>query len=194
MNKELWQRFEGWLSEHAPADAEWLLPPASVAEIDGLEEALGFPLHPDLRELLELHNGTSPRSGGAQPGAFLFWYSPLTTEGIIAAHRNVLSVLDDAREADEEDIVLGMMAHPRWVPFAENICGDIVFLDHREQQAGEIGLMSYGSPQYQLLWPSMDVMWEELYASVKEGSLLRPVGMQPSVEDGRILRWRGVPG
>ncbi|GAA1901833.1 SMI1/KNR4 family protein [Streptantibioticus ferralitis] len=194
MNKELWQRFEGWLSEHAPADAAWLLPPATAAEIDHLEEALGFPLHPDLKDLLKLHNGTSSRSGGAQPGAFLFGYSPLATEGIIAAHRNVLAVLEGAREEDEEDLVLGIMVHPRWVPFAEDICGDIVFLDHREQHEGQIGLLSYGSPQYEPLWPSMDVMWEQVYASTEGGTPLRPVDMQPSVEDGRILRWSVVLG
>ncbi|MEU1628067.1 SMI1/KNR4 family protein [Streptomyces sp. NPDC020096] len=192
MNKESWQRFEGWLSKHAPADAAWLLPPATAAEIDHLEEALGFSLHPDLKDLLKLHNGTSPRSGGAQPGAFLFGYSPLTTDGIISSYRDMLAVLDNAREEYEGDIALGAMAHPRWVPFAEDICGDIVFLDQREQHEGRIGLMSYGSPQYEPLWPSMDVMWEQVYASAEGGTPLRPVSMKPSVEHGGILRWSVV--
>ncbi len=192
MNTESWQRFEGWLSEHAPADAAWLLPPATAAEIHHLEEALGFPLHPDLKDLLKLHNGTSPRDGGADPGAFLFDFSPLTTEGIIAAHRDMLAVLESAREQDEEDLVLGIMVHPRWVPFGQDICGDIVFLDHREENAGRIGTLSYGSPQYQPLWPSMDAMWEQVYASLKAGAPLRPVNMKPSVEDDGILRWSVV--
>ncbi len=52
-----WDRFASWLSAHCPIDHAALRPAATTEEIRTLEIRLGFPLHPQLRALLERHNG-----------------------------------------------------------------------------------------------------------------------------------------
>ncbi|WP_345553738.1 SMI1/KNR4 family protein [Streptomyces lannensis] len=67
-----WGRFASWLSVHCPVDHASLRSPASAKEIRALEAQLGFPLHPQLRALLERHNGVMKRPNQTitTPGPF----------------------------------------------------------------------------------------------------------------------------
>lgn len=115
---ELWQRFDGWLAEHAPGDHESLRPGCPDGEIRRLEDGLGFSLHEDVRTTLALHNGVTMRGASTEPGAFLLGYSLLDVDGILEAHRDLVAMVEDAREAGEEDLVVGRIADRQWVPFS----------------------------------------------------------------------------
>ncbi|MFJ3823407.1 SMI1/KNR4 family protein [Streptomyces nodosus] len=185
----LWRSFENWLAEHAPGDYETLLPAVSEGDIERLEDGLGFSVHEDMRTILRLHNGVTIRRASTEPGAFLLGYSLLDADGILAAHRDLVSMVDDAREEGDEELVVGRIADSQWVPFAQNMSGDLLFVDHRYHHAGEIGEISFGDPEYQLLWPRMDLMMADLCNSVKTRTPVTAVPRVPSVHAGRMLEW-----
>ena len=187
---ELWQRFENWLAEYAPGDYASLRPGASQDEVKRLEDGLGFSLHEDVRTTLRLHNGVTARRSGTEPGAFLLGYSLLDVDGVLEAHRDLLSLLEEAGEEGEEDLVVGRMAHRQWVPLARSVTGDMLFVDHRGHYLGEIGEMSFGDPEYRLLWPRMDLMLEDLCASVENRTPVTSVARVPTVYEERMIDWR----
>jgi cell wall assembly regulator SMI1 len=186
---ELWRHFENWLAEHAPGDYASLQPGASQDDIKRLEDNLGFPLHTDVRTTLELHNGVSARTASTEPGAFLLGYSLLDVEGVLAAYRDLLAVLEEAREQGEEELAVGRMAHRQWVPLAQGMTGDLLFVDHRPHYWGEIGEMSFGDPEYRLLWPRMDLMLEALCSSVENRTPVTSIPRVPSLYEGRMIDW-----
>jgi cell wall assembly regulator SMI1 len=190
---ELWQRFDGWLAEHAPGDHESLRPGCPDGEIRRLEDGLGFSLHEDVRTTLALHNGVTMRGASTEPGAFLLGYSLLDVDGILEAHRDLVAMVEDAREAGEEDLVVGRIADRQWVPFARDVSGDLLFVDHRHHHWGEIGEMSFGDPEYRMLWPRMDLMLMDLCDSVEKGAPLTPVPRVPALYEGRMLEWHIRP-
>ncbi|MFD8392416.1 SMI1/KNR4 family protein [Streptomyces sp. NPDC059680] len=187
---QLWRSFENWLAEHAPGDYGSLLPGCSEEDIQRLEDGLGFSVHEDVRTTLELHNGVTVRSASTEPGAFLLGYSLLDVDGILAAHRDLVSMVEDAREEGEEDLVVGRIADREWVPLAQNISGDLLFVDHRYHCAGELGEMSFGDPEYRMLWPRMDLMMADLCRSVETRTPVTAVPRVPSVHEGRMLEWQ----
>ncbi|MFI6284457.1 SMI1/KNR4 family protein [Streptomyces sp. NPDC051018] len=187
--QELWHRFEEWLRQHAPGDHSTLRPGASDAQLSRLEREVGFPLHGELTSLLSEHNGVTPRRSSMAPGAFLLGYSPLGTEAISEWHRNLSATAHEAVEDGYEEDVVGHTAHTQWVPFAQALTGDLLFVDHREGHYGEVGEISFGDPGYLPLWPSMTLMLSDLCHAV-EGSLRLPVTRRrPSVHEGRMLEW-----
>lgn len=186
---ELWERFENWLAGHAPGDYTSLRPGASQDDIDNLEDGLGFPLHEDVRTTLRRHDGVTARRASTEPGAFLLGYSLLGVEGVLDAHRDLLSLLEEAGEQGEEDLVVGRMAHSKWVPLARSLTGDMLFVDHRSHCIGEIGEMSFGDPEYRLLWPRMDLMLGDLCASVENGTPVTSVPRVPSLHEERMIDW-----
>ena len=185
----MWRSFENWLAEHAPGDYETLLPGGSEGDIERLEDGLGFSVHEDVRTILRLHNGVTIRRASTEPGAFLLGYSLLSVDGILAAHRDLVSMVDDAREEGDEELVVGSIADSQWVPFAQNMSGDLLFVDHRYHYAGEIGEISFGDSEYQLLWPRMDLMMADLCNSVRTRTPVTAVPRVPSVHEGRMLEW-----
>ncbi|KNE79394.1 hypothetical protein ADZ36_27860 [Streptomyces fradiae] len=187
--QELWRRFEEWLRRNAPGDYSALRPGASEAEVSRLESEVGFPLHGELKALLSEHNGVTPRRSSTEPGAFLLGYSLLDTHGILEWHQNLSSMAHEAVEEGYEEEVVGRTAHPQWVPFAQALTGDLLFVDHRAGHYGEVGEISFGDPEYALLWPSMTPMLTDLCDAV-EGSLPLPAARcRPSVHEGRMLEW-----
>ncbi|MGW7529122.1 SMI1/KNR4 family protein [Streptomyces sp. NPDC054783] len=186
---QLWRTFENWLAEHAPGDYESLLPGCSEEDIKRLEAGLGFSVHEDVRTTLGLHNGVTMRSASTEPGAFLLGYSLLDVDGILAAHRDLVSMVEDAREEGEEDLVVGHIADSKWVPLAQNMSGDLLFVDHRYHCAGELGEISFGDPEYRMLWPRMDLMMADLCSSVETRTPVTAVPRVPSVHEGRMLEW-----
>ncbi|MFF4501594.1 SMI1/KNR4 family protein [Streptomyces sp. NPDC001401] len=190
---ELWHRFENWLAEHAPGDHGSLRPGCPDGEIKRLEDGLGLPLHEDVRTTLGLHNGVTMRRASTEPGAFLLGYSLLDVDGILDAHRDLVSMVKDAREEGEEDLVVGRIADSQWVPLARNVAGDLLFVDHRYHHSGEIGEMSFGDPEYRMLWPRMDLMLADLCDSVENRTPVTSVPRVPHLYEGRMLDWRIRP-
>jgi cell wall assembly regulator SMI1 len=187
--EELWQRFRGWLLHHAPEDHHALRPGASGAEISELEEKIGFPLHGDLKSLLSMHNGVTPRRSSTQAGAFLLGYSLLDTAGILEWQQNLADTAREAVEEGYEEEVIGRTAHERWVPFAQSLTGDLLFVDHRGDHEAEVGELCFGSPEYLWLWPGMGLMLHDLCAAVDGMSPLPRLGRRPHVHEGRMLEW-----
>lgn len=190
---ELWQRFDNWLAEHAPGDHGSLRPGCPNGEMKRLEDSLGFPLHEDVRTTLGMHDGVAPRRASTEPGAFLLGYSILDVDGILEAHRDLVSMVEDAREEGEEDLVVGRIADRQWVPLARNISGDLLFVDHRHHHRGEIAEVSFGDPEYRVLWPRMDLMLVDLCDSVENGTPVTSVPRVPVLHEGRMLEWHIRP-
>ncbi|MFB7740882.1 SMI1/KNR4 family protein [Streptomyces sp. NPDC056132] len=185
----LWHRFETWLAEHAPEDHASLRLGASKDDVKHLEDGLGFPLHQDMVELLRSHNGVKMRRASTEPGAFLLGYSLLDVDGIQEAHRDLVSMVEDARNEGEEELVEGRIADSRWVPLAQNVSGDLLFMDHRYQFAGEIGEMSFGDPKYRMLWPRLDLMLADLCIALENQTPVTAIPRAPSLHEGRMLEW-----
>ncbi|GGU67850.1 SMI1/KNR4 family protein [Streptomyces lavendofoliae] len=72
-----WLRFASWLCSNSPADHAMLRRPAERERLIELESRLGFDLHPELKALLQQHDGAAepvaaPGSRRRLPaGAFL---------------------------------------------------------------------------------------------------------------------------
>ncbi|MFE9686843.1 SMI1/KNR4 family protein [Streptomyces sp. NPDC006285] len=187
--QELWNRFEDWLRENAPGDFSTLRPAASDVDISRLESGVGFPLHGELKSLLAEHNGVTPRRSSMAPGAFLIGYSLLDTEEILEWHQNISAMAHEAVQEGYEEEVVGRTAHTQWVPFAQALTGDLLFVDHRTGHYGEVGEISFGDPEYLLLWPSMTLMLADLCNAVEASLELPTARRRPSVHEGRMLEW-----
>jgi hypothetical protein len=122
-----WDRFSGRLGELAPASRATLGRIAFAQEIAGLEGALGFRLHPELKSLLRLHNGAADTPAGA--------FLPLRHRLLGAAEiaqRNFDLLELGWHHPDSPWPQDHLNAHTdRWVPFADPVDGGIAFVDHR---------------------------------------------------------------
>ncbi|MFJ8158767.1 SMI1/KNR4 family protein [Streptomyces sp. NPDC094468] len=187
--EELWQRFESWLIRNAPEDHRALRPGASSVEISNLERGIGFSVNGDLKLLLSQHNGVTPRRSSMQAGAFLLGYSLLDTHGILEWQQNIAVMAREAVGDGYEEEVIGRIAHEQWVPFAQSLNGDLLFVDHRSDHYGDVGEISFGAPEYLWLWPGMRLMLHDLCDSVERASRLPTLRRRPSVHEGRMLEW-----
>ncbi|MEY9875331.1 cell wall assembly regulator SMI1 [Streptacidiphilus sp. MAP12-33] len=125
---QAWTRFASCLVRQAPASYTALRPPASAERLAALEAALGFALHPELRGLLELHEGASRTSVGFLPLSHRLCAAVEIAE-INAMFADYEQENRDAGVWEDEDAVMG---HPhQWVPFAHSIDGGLAFVDHR---------------------------------------------------------------
>ncbi|MFF3260561.1 SMI1/KNR4 family protein [Streptomyces sp. NPDC002932] len=185
----LWRRFECWIRENAPGDFAALRSGASGPEITILEDGVGFPLHSGLTSLLSVCNGVTPRRSSTEPGAFLLGYSLLAADQILESHVYLVSMARDAIEDGYEEEVIGRTAHPEWVPFAQSLTGDLLFVDHRDEHFGEIGEISFGDPEYLKLWPNMNRMFGDLCDAVENSTGLPTARRSPSIYDNRMVEW-----
>lgn len=170
-----WDRFASWLSVHCPIDHAALRSPATAEEIAALEARLGFPLHPQLRALLERHNGVMerPERDNHHAGAFLPLGHRLSGTDRIARQHGWL--VDEGAEVIaggvwEEDDLCGH-AH-QWVPFAHPNDGGIVFVDHRPGPSyGHVHEMGIGSGAVDATkWASsLAELFDDLAASLETG-------------------------
>ncbi|MEU2509735.1 SMI1/KNR4 family protein [Streptomyces sp. NPDC007863] len=148
-----WARFEAWLATHSPADHAVLRRPARPEQLAFLESRLGFALHPELKALLELHDGAaepaaSPGSRFALPaGAFLpLGHRLSSVDDILMMYDVLVDVGEDNIEADlwEEDALAVNL--DRCVPFALPNDGGVAFIDHRPGPSyGHVYEMGIGS-------------------------------------------------
>ncbi|MGW0118623.1 SMI1/KNR4 family protein [Streptomyces sp. NPDC003327] len=187
-----WSRITRWLEKHAPGDHAALRPGASDAALAALEDGLGFPLHPELRALLAVCDGVVPRRASGEAGAFLVGHSLLDTERVLEWQRYLASRAEDAVEEGYEDEVVGRTADDRWVPFAQALTGDLLFVDHREEGYGTVGELSFGDPDHRRPWSGPEAMFEDLATAMERGTPLRGTGRRPVVHEGRMLEWPTV--
>ncbi|WP_411153427.1 SMI1/KNR4 family protein [Streptomyces sp. A30] len=148
-----WTRFESWLRSNSPADQATLRAPAGGERLIELESRLGFDLHPELKALLQQHDGAAepvavPGSRRLLPaGAFLPSGHRLSgVDDIVMMYDVLVDVGKDNIEADlwEED-ALAVNLH-RCVPFALPNDGGVAFVDHRPGPSyGHVYEMGIGS-------------------------------------------------
>ncbi|HBF84959.1 MAG TPA: cell wall assembly protein Knr4 [Streptomyces sp.] len=153
-----WTRFESWLTTHSPSDQAALQRPAGRERQAELESRLGFALHPELKALLDLHDGVaesvavpSPRVG-RPAGSFLPLQHQLCSVDDIAMMYDVLVEVSedfieagsaDDEEADEEELAANLH---RCVPFALPNDGGVALIDHRPGPSyGHVYEMGIGS-------------------------------------------------
>ncbi|WP_329024352.1 SMI1/KNR4 family protein [Streptomyces sp. NBC_00690] len=187
--QELWLRFENWLCQNAPADHATLRPGVSDAEIVRLEEEIGFALVDELKSFLAIHNGVASRRSSMEPGAFIIGYSLLNAEGIMEWQHNLADMAQEAFDEGYENDVVELTANSRWVPFAQSLAGDLLFVDHRTDRYGHVGVISFGSPEYRRLWPSMGQMFYDLCNAVEALEQLPTMPRRPCIHEGRMLEW-----
>ncbi|TLG15700.1 SMI1/KNR4 family protein [Nocardia cyriacigeorgica] len=129
---QVWARFLHQLGMYSPASVATLQPGATAEQIAHLEAVQGFALHPDVRALLEHHNGAQYVDGNAVEGAdFLpmtYMLDPI--DQILAGRewRTTFSAENRASGIPEE--ALYGHAH-QWVPIAHSIDAGILFVEHR---------------------------------------------------------------
>ncbi|MFI0928075.1 SMI1/KNR4 family protein [Streptomyces sp. NPDC021012] len=148
-----WGRFESWLRANSPADRAALRRPAERERLVELEARLGFDLHPELRALLERHDGVAeahavPGPRGLPPaGAFLPSGHRLSgVDDIVTTYDVLVGVGEDNIDADlwEEDALAVNL--DRCVPFALPNDGGVAFVDHRPGPSyGHVYEMGIGS-------------------------------------------------
>jgi cell wall assembly regulator SMI1 len=206
--QRIWERFEGWLVTHAPNDHAALRPPAGAGAITGLESRLGFSLHPELRALLELHDGVpDPGTGGGpgrfRAGAFLpFGYHLIGVDGVTSRYDGIVADLAEEAEEDSAECPAAyrgfldgdaLREHiRRWVPFASGGDGDIVFVDHRLGASyGHVyafGVATGGWPPVR--WAdNLTDLFDHLAGALETGESFQ--GLRPGIHESRSGR-RGV--
>lgn len=163
-----WGRFEGWLSAHAPIDQAALLPPAGAEAITTLEKRLGFALHPQLRALLERHDGVlgNPETENHHAGAFLpLGHRLIGTEQIASQHEWLAANAQlIAERALDDDDLYGHAS--QWVPFAHPNDGGLAFVDHRPGPAyGRVWELGLGSGCDGVVWAQSPA---ELFAALSD--------------------------
>ncbi|MEX2985723.1 SMI1/KNR4 family protein [Streptomyces sp. C36] len=196
---QAWDRFTSWLATNSPDDYAALRPSATAQEITGLEADLGFSLHPELRALLERHNGVAELQAGVavgdQPGGFLPLGHRLScTSRIASQHVELVEFGEEnlASELWEEDDLNGH-AH-QWVPFALPIDGGVAFVDHRPGPTyGRVYEMGIGSGAVDATeWaPSLAGLFNVLADALETGAPFRHYWpeVRSTSSDLRCLEW-----
>ncbi|MER7937760.1 MULTISPECIES: SMI1/KNR4 family protein [unclassified Streptomyces] len=148
-----WTRFESWLRVNSPADQSMLRGPADPERLIELESRLGFDLHPELRALLQRHDGAAEpvAASGSRirvpAGSFLPSGHRLSgVDDIVMMYDVLVDVGTDNVDADLwEDDALAVNLH-RCVPFALPGDGGVAFVDHRPGPSyGHVYEMGLGS-------------------------------------------------
>jgi cell wall assembly regulator SMI1 len=147
---ELLQRLETWLRAHRPRYLDGLNPPASTAEIEDLELALGAPVPEELRALLTWRNGQGPGFIGAFENSWIL----LTSERIAAAKR----ILDADADATGW--------HTAWVPLLDNDAGDYLCLD----QNARVRAFWLGKQEHPVIAESLVDWLNDFVTNVENGN------------------------
>ncbi|MER6107788.1 SMI1/KNR4 family protein [Streptomyces hirsutus] len=176
-----WDRFASWLSARCPIDHVALRSPATAEEIAALETRLGFPLHPQLRALLERHNGVieKPEPDNFHAGAFLPLGHRLNdTEHIIRQHEWLVHERELIAVGQGEDNLYGH-AH-QWVPFAHPNDGGTAFVDHRPGRPTDTSTRWASArgpmpPSGRPAWPNCSTTWPRAWTPANPSEALGPI-------------------
>ncbi|MFE1596795.1 SMI1/KNR4 family protein [Nocardia sp. NPDC058705] len=186
---QVWTRFRHLLGVYSPTAVATLQPGATAEQIAHLEAAHGFALHPDVRALLEHHNGTvyAEYGGSAEGVDFLpMGYMLDSVDQILAGHewRTTFSAENRASGIGEEDLY--GHAH-QWVPIAHSIDAGILFVEHRPGPTyGHVIELGIGSGAFEgTLWA--DTLLEFFAALADSLNTRTPFhGMTPSVRESHL--------
>ncbi|SEM20071.1 SMI1/KNR4 family protein [Streptacidiphilus jiangxiensis] len=191
-----WTRFSGWLAVNAPASHASLGRIAFAQEIASLESQLGFRLHPELKALLRLHNGTT----GEGSAIFLPLHHRLIgTAEILQSH---FALLDLGWHDENEDLPWGeddLNGHiHQWVPFAVPLDGGYAFVDHRPGPSyGHVYEMGIGSGDCDgTLWAtSLSSLFAQLADAVEGQAPFRRFAprLVHDPDQGSTLTWDILP-
>ncbi|MEV0239990.1 SMI1/KNR4 family protein [Streptomyces sp. NPDC050674] len=156
LNRE-WTRFESWLMTHSPSDQAALRRPVGRERQAELESRLGFALHPELKALLDLHDGAAEPVADPSPrtvprtvrpaGSFLpLQHRLCSVDDMAMMHGVLIEISEDfveAGSADEEELAANLH---RCVPFALPDDGGVALIDHRPGPSyGHVYEMGIGS-------------------------------------------------
>ncbi|MGW0536249.1 SMI1/KNR4 family protein [Streptomyces sp. NPDC003032] len=114
---DAWQRIESWLERNAPATLASLLPGASEAEVEELQESLGVRLPVGLRALWSRRAGVGPDpTPGFMPGRCVL----MPFDAVRRTYELQMLLRQDDEEAQRrtggtEEVTVW---RPSWIPFA----------------------------------------------------------------------------
>jgi cell wall assembly regulator SMI1 len=214
---ESWARIERWLARHAPDTYARLAPPASPSAVAEAEETLGLPFPEPLLESLLRHDGTEqctvlPPFWGllgtqkiADEWAMMVEIDVEYGGGRAGTEQETTAPEDFSGDASDDasedpygsggsgDILhTGLWWHRRWVPFADNGCGDFLILDQRpgflHGRVGETdheGDCTFGRDP---MWSTLPALFEATARGLETGGVLDGT-YERVVKDG-ALAWR----
>ncbi|MEU0807456.1 SMI1/KNR4 family protein [Streptomyces sp. NPDC005970] len=158
-----WERLETWMELHAPDDYRALQLPASSEAISAITNE-EFPVCSELQELLRLHDGVVDIRGGADPGSFLpSGYGLYSARRMRAAHQRMVENVSWSIEDGTMDDVIGKSAHVKWVPFAGDVTGQELIIDHRPGSTyGSVMEYDESAGRYEPKWGTLAHFLNEL--------------------------------
>jgi cell wall assembly regulator SMI1 len=173
--RDVWTRFEAWLSEHWPEGLASLNPPATDEQITGLQQALGVTLPDDYVACLKIHNGQASNAGGGMFDGYEF----LSTDEILAQWAVWKELLDGGDFAgcnsDPSNGIRDDWWNARWIPITHNGCGDHFCLDFDPDASGSEGqviTMWHDSGERELLSRSFGAWFESYTKRVFSGDVV----------------------
>lgn len=134
--RSAWSRLESWCQRHHPRLLGVLNPGASVGETRAVEQAIGRPLPPDVRESFAIH------SGGER---FLFGFDLLTLELLVAEWQTWRGLeghneeFRDGMESSPKDAIALDYANPGWIPLTHDPGGNHLGVDLAPGPTGTVG-------------------------------------------------------
>jgi len=143
----LWQRIEDWMRLHAPQRWQQLAPGADEEEIKRLEHTIDIALPEEVRASYLRHDGGYIIELVSQMEIM----SVEAIVGIWQLYRELLDYDDWAATPPvyftEERLRFGWKPgpiqpvwwHPRWIPFGEDVCGNLCCLDMAPAPGGAAG-------------------------------------------------------
>ncbi|MFM9582458.1 SMI1/KNR4 family protein [Streptomyces caniscabiei] len=189
-----WTRVVRWLENHAPASAQALNPPATDADIQHLNDSLGFRIPEPLETWLRLNNGSTakdskiPIPGGFQliphldsklfPGGEVF----LDCQSTINQYQDCLRIAHDIGDED--------WWKPSWVPVLAEADAHYGMILDAGQTDGSIPVLAYRETEYAKAYASS---LGELLTGVADmledhqGNSALTRGYQASVQNGRVV-------
>lgn len=150
--KGLLHRVDAWLAQHRKRFHDALLPGASPADLDGLQQALGGALPQELRTWLGWHNGQNPDVMGAFEGSF----------NLLSAHE----IADAKKQLDAG----GHEGWQRgWIPFLDDDHGNYLVLDASGPTAAVRGCWR-GQPEHAVVAPSLAAWVKDFLDGLERGA------------------------
>ena len=133
-----WHRLEEWFKAHAPKIHRDLLDPATPAEIQATESALGVRLPTEMVDAYLIHNGQDTISAAVAGD-----WQILSLDVVVTQWKIQKKLLDAGKFANAKVKVTGPVRpvwwSDKWVPFAYNGSGDLICVDLDPVESGTVG-------------------------------------------------------
>lgn len=199
-----WARIVAWCRDSAPETAAAIRPPAGPSLLAKAEAATTGAWPEDLRAWYRLADGTERTTAGR----LLPFYLPLPLTSVIehwimwqriwadlaaSSRQEVAEWYDTAYLEAEPAGTAAMMFLPSFVPVAEDLCGDDLFVDTRKGplRGCVTEFVAGDADSWGPRWRSVTAMLAELATGLEQGTAVG--GWRPRVENGQ-LAWDVVPG